>query len=128
MPRIVEILFEIFNSKEPNRRVTHVKNCLSNEEIERMINEAKKYKAEDEAAGARITAKNTFESYLYDLCNFIKDKKFKLETAVNETIAWLDVSQEVSEEDYDEKLEGLEATANAIVQKIRECRGSILYK
>ena len=41
--------------------ITNDKGRLSKEEIERMLAEAEKYKAEDEAAAARITAKNGFE-------------------------------------------------------------------
>ena len=35
--------------------------------------------------------------------------KSKLETAVNETIQWLDASQEASKEEYEEKQKELEA-------------------
>ncbi|CAH7681747.1 Hsp70 protein [Phakopsora pachyrhizi] len=41
------------------------------EEIERMVNEAKKYKAEDEAAALRIQVKNGLESYSCNLRNSI---------------------------------------------------------
>jgi L1 cell adhesion molecule like protein len=110
--------------------VTNDKGRLSKEEIERMVKEARKYKAEDETsvAAGRITAKNALESYSYNLLNFINDEKFKLKTAVIGTIAWLSVSQEVSKEEYDDKLVELEATADEIVQKIQECRSAIQYK
>ncbi|KAJ3925372.1 MAG: the 70-Kda heat shock cognate protein from rattus Norvegicus in post-Atp hydrolysis state [Lentinula lateritia] len=42
--------------------ITNDKGCLMKEEIERMVSEAEKYKAEDEAATARITAKNACRS------------------------------------------------------------------
>jgi len=77
--------------------------------------------AEDEAAAARIQAKNGLESYAYNLRNSITDEKLadkfeaadktKLETAVNETISWLDSSQEASKEEYDEKQKELEGVA-----------------
>jgi len=44
-------------------QITNDKGRLSKEEIERMVNEAEKYKAEDEAAASRITAKNGLETY-----------------------------------------------------------------
>ena len=119
--------------------ITNDKGRLSKEEIERMVNEAEKYKgqwsvswivirmlimspvAEDEAAAARIQAKNGLESYAYNLRNSITDEKLadkfeaadktKLETAVNETISWLDSSQEASKEEYDEKQKELEGVA-----------------
>ena len=43
--------------------------------------------------------------------------KTKLESAVNDTISWLDASQEVSEEDEEMQKE-LEAIANPIMQKL----------
>ncbi|KAI0336574.1 heat shock protein 70, partial [Cubamyces sp. BRFM 1775] len=82
--------------------ITNDKGRLSKEEIERMVNEAEKYKAEDEAAAARITARNGLESYAYNLRNSLTDEKLagkfdaadkkKLEDAVNEMILWLDSS------------------------------------
>jgi hypothetical protein len=51
------------------------KGCLSKEEIEHMVSEAEKYKSEDEAASARITAKNSLESYLYNLHNSSNGEK-----------------------------------------------------
>ncbi|KAH9944803.1 hsp70 family member [Amylocystis lapponica] len=49
--------------------ITNDKGRLSKEEIEHMVNEAEKYKAEEEEATARITAKNGLESYSYNLRN-----------------------------------------------------------
>ena len=119
--------------------ITNDKGRLSKEEIDRMVEEAEKYKgkvddstilliltfslfsAEDEAAAARITAKNGLESYAYNLRNSLTDEKLadkfdaadksKLETAVNDTIKWLDGSQEGSKEEYEEKQKELEAIA-----------------
>jgi heat shock protein 1/8 len=108
--------------------ITNDKGRLSKEEIERMVSEAEKYKAEDEAAASRIQAKNALESYAYNLRNSINDEqlagkfadgdKAKLETAVNETISWLDASQEGSKEEYEEKQKELEAVANPIMQRL----------
>lgn len=119
--------------------ITNDKGRLSKEEIERMVQQAEQYKglyhcqdhlsflslihlvAEDEAAAARIAAKNGLESYAYNLRNSITDEKLadkfaagdkaKLEGAVNETISWLDASQEASKEEYESKQKELEAIA-----------------
>ncbi|KAF8212313.1 heat shock protein 70 family [Mycena galopus ATCC 62051] len=108
--------------------ITNDKGRLSKEEIDRMVEEAEKYKAEDEAAAARITSKNALESYAYNLRNSLNDEKLadkfeaadksKLEGAVNDTIKWLDASQEGSKEEYEEKQKELEAIANPIMQKL----------
>ncbi|MCL6394766.1 molecular chaperone DnaK, partial [Pectobacterium atrosepticum] len=47
--------------------ITNDKGRLSKEEIDRMVSEAEKFKAEDEAAAARIIAKHGRESYVYNL-------------------------------------------------------------
>jgi len=113
--------------------ITNDKGRLSKEEIERMVSEAEKYKAEDELASARIAAKNGLESYAYNLRNSINDEKLagkfdaadktKLETAVNEAITWLDSSQEASKEEYEERQKELEGIANPIMQKLYASAG-----
>lgn len=50
--------------------------------------------------------------------------KSKLETAVNDTIHWLDASQEASKEEYEEKQKELEAIANPIMQKLYGSTGA----
>ncbi|THU85982.1 heat shock protein 70 [Dendrothele bispora CBS 962.96] len=74
--------------------ITNDKGRLTKEEIEGMVNEAEKYKAKDEAAAACITAKND---------KFDAADKAKLDAAINETISWLNNSQEASKEEYEEK-------------------------
>ncbi|KAJ7717710.1 Hsp70 protein-domain-containing protein [Mycena metata] len=55
--------------------ITNDKGRLLKEEIDRMVDEAEKYKAEDDAAAARITSKNAVESYTYNLRNSLNNKK-----------------------------------------------------
>ncbi|ORY98446.1 hsp71-like protein [Syncephalastrum racemosum] len=108
--------------------ITNDKGRLSKEEIERMVADAEKYKAEDEAAAARIQAKNGLESYAYNLRNSLSEEKVsgaldagdkeKLDKAVNEAIEWLDNSQEASKEEYESKQKELEEIANPIMQKL----------
>ncbi|KAL1675707.1 heat shock protein HSS1 [Schizophyllum commune] len=113
--------------------ITNDKGRLSKEEIERMVSDAEKYKAEDEAAANRIQAKNALESYSYNLRNTLNEEKVaeklepgdksKLETAINETITWLDNSQEASEEEYKDRQKELEGVANPIMQKLYGAAG-----
>ncbi|KAM0746773.1 heat shock protein 70 [Meredithblackwellia eburnea MCA 4105] len=112
--------------------ITNDKGRLSKEEIDRMVSEAEKYKAEDEAAAARIQSKNGLETYAYNLRNSIdgdlKDKleasdKETLDKAITETISWLDGAAEASKEEYDEKQKELEGIANPIMQKVYAAAG-----
>jgi heat shock protein 1/8 len=105
--------------------ITNDENRLSKEEIERMANEAEKYKSEGKAANARIAAKNRLESYSYNLLNLINYEKRKLEEAANEAISWLDNSQEASKEEYEKKLKELEGIVNPIMQKLYAGAGGI---
>ena len=107
--------------------ITNDKGRLSKEDIERMVADAEKYKAEDEAAAERIQAKNGLESYTYNLRNSLNEEglsskleasdKENLKKAIDETIEWLDHSQEGSIDEYKEKQKELEEIANPILQK-----------
>ncbi|KAI9205071.1 hsp71-like protein [Polychytrium aggregatum] len=108
--------------------ITNDKGRLSKEEIERMVADAEKYKAEDAAAADRIQSKNGLETYAYNLRNSINDEKLsaafkpgdkaKLESAVQEVINWLDHNQEASKEEYEHKQKDLEKVANPIMSKL----------
>jgi len=114
--------------------ITNDKGRLSKEEIDRMVNDAEKYRKEDEEAASRISAKNGLESYAYSLRNTTQDDKLadkfdaadkkKLEDAISETIKWLDASQEASKEEYEEKQKELESIANPIMQRFYGAGGA----
>mmetsp|Transcript_11537 Transcript_11537/g.28776 ORF Transcript_11537/g.28776 Transcript_11537/m.28776 type:complete len:583 (+) Transcript_11537:512-2260(+) len=57
--------------------ITNDKGRLSKEDIERMVEEAEKYKHEDELTRQKIEAKNSLENYAYNIRNTIKDEKIK---------------------------------------------------
>jgi heat shock protein 1/8 len=107
--------------------ITNDKGRLSKEDIERMLAEAEKYKEEDEAEAARISAKNGLESYAYSLKNTLADSKVDekldaadkeaLKTEIDKTVAWLDESQQATKEEYEEHQKELEAVANPIMMK-----------
>jgi L1 cell adhesion molecule like protein len=113
--------------------ITNDKGRLSKEDIERMVNDAEKYKAEDEEVAARIQARNGVESYAYNLRNTlqedkVKDKlepddKEKLEKAINEAIEWLDNSHEASKDEYESRQKELEEIANPIMMKLYQGEG-----
>ncbi|RAO70648.1 uncharacterized protein BHQ10_006660 [Talaromyces amestolkiae] len=103
--------------------ITNDKGRLSKEEIERMLAEAEKYKAEDEAEASRIQAKNGLESYAYSLKNTLGEGKLtieaadkeKLEAEIEKTISWLDSNQTATKEEYEAQQKELESVANPII-------------
>jgi len=108
--------------------ITNDKGRLSKEEIERMVAEAEKYKADDEKVAQRIQSRNGLESYAYNLRNTLQDEKItgkldpadkkKLEDSIQESITWLENNQEAEKEEYDHKQKSLEEVANPIMMKL----------
>merc|ERR1712137_605234 len=99
--------------KENKITITNDKGRLSQDEIERMVQEAEKYKAEDDANKNRVEAKNGLENYCYSLKSSIegdevKDKipeedKTALLNAINEATSWLDANQTAEKEEWEEE-------------------------
>jgi L1 cell adhesion molecule like protein len=119
--------------KENKITITNDKGRLSQDDIERMVQEAEKYKAEDDANKNRIEAKNGLENYCYSLKSSIEgeevkdkipaDDKGKLLAAIQETTSWLDGNQTAEKEEFEEKQKALEAIAMPILQKMAGAGG-----
>merc|ERR1711871_349362 len=113
--------------------ITNDKGRLSKEDIERMVQEAEKYKAEDETNRARIEAKNGLENYAYSMRNTMDDEKVKdkidqsdkdtLKKAIDDTISWLDANQMAEKDEFEHKQKELEAIANPIMTKMYQAGG-----
>ena len=86
---------------------------LSLDDIERMVSDAEKFKAEDDKQKKRIAAKNNLESYCFNMKSTIEDEKLKdkigeaerktIMDKCNEVIAWLDANQTAEEDEYKDK-------------------------
>merc|ERR1712121_306526 len=61
--------------KENKITITNDKGRLSKEDIEKMVNDAEKYKTEDDAQRKRIEAKNSLESYCFQIKSSVDDEK-----------------------------------------------------
>jgi len=105
------------------------KSRLSEEEIERMVQEAEKYADEDNALRENIEAKNQLESYLYGLKSQVSDdsqlgKKISAEDKktvldlLKEKISWLDEHATATKEDYEEQKSAVESVVNPIISKL----------
>ncbi|RIA85502.1 hsp71-like protein [Glomus cerebriforme] len=101
--------------------VTNDKGRLSKEEIERMIDEAEKYRIDREKITQKIQARNVLESYAYnlrELVQYIDNMRNKLNDAIQESITWLDNNQEAEKDEYEYKQKLLEDIANPIAIKL----------
>ena len=79
---------------------------LSKEEIDKMIEEAEKFKQEDEARANNIQSRNRLETMLYDKKNAVENEteevKNTLMPIIDEGITWLDNNKEAPTERYEE--------------------------
>merc|ERR1719449_510313 len=65
------------SGKQEKITITNDKGRLSKEEIERMVSDAEKFKAEDDKQKERIAAKNGLESYCFNMKSTMEDEKLK---------------------------------------------------
>ncbi|KAK5973505.1 Endoplasmic reticulum chaperone BiP, partial [Trichostrongylus colubriformis] len=114
--------------------ITNDQNRLSPEDIERMINDAEKFADEDKRVKEQVEARNELESYAYSLKNQIGDNeklggkldaddKKTIETAVEETISWLESNREASVDDLKEHKKDLEGKVQPIISKLYKDAG-----
>jgi len=106
--------------------ITAEKGRLSEEEIERMVQEAEEFAEEDKRTKQRIEGRNALESYCYRLKGMMdddekpldlsEDDRDTLSEAISKSLEWLDDNQEAEKEEYDEKQKELEDVANPIVK------------
>lgn len=61
--------------RENKITITNDKGRLSKDDIDRMVREAEKYKAEDDAQRDKVQAKNSLESYAYHMKSTVEDEK-----------------------------------------------------
>ena len=119
--------------KSQNIQITNDKGRLSSEEIERMVQEAEKYKEQDEQVKLRIEAKNELENYMYSIKGSINEPAVKeklsseeieqLETNVRNTEEWLDSHQSEEAEVYQGKTKALQEIVSPILSKLHQAAG-----
>nr|4PO2_A Chain A, Heat shock 70 kDa protein 1A/1B [Homo sapiens]4PO2_B Chain B, Heat shock 70 kDa protein 1A/1B [Homo sapiens] len=105
--------------------ITNDKGRLSKEEIERMVQEAEKYKAEDEVQRERVSAKNALESYAFNMKSAVEDEglkgkiseadKKKVLDKCQEVISWLDANTLAEKDEFEHKRKELEQVCNPII-------------
>ena len=113
--------------------ITNDKGRLTKEEIERMVNDAEKYKAEDELVKKKIEAKNGFENYCFQMKNtlneeklkdvFTEDEKKTIEEASKEGLQWLEGNAEADADAIEGKQKELEAKFNPIMMRVYQQTG-----
>lgn len=110
--------------------ITNDKGRLSQEEIDRMVQEAEQYAEEDKAIKGKIEARNGLENYAFSLKNQVNDEnglggqideddKQAILDAVKEVNDWLeDNAATATMEDFEEQKEQLSSVAYPITSKL----------
>ena len=100
-----------------------------------MVNDAEKFKADDEKQKERISAKNGLESYCFNMKTTLDDEKVKdkiseddMKTIVDkcdEAIKWLDANQLAEVEEFNDKQKEVESVCNPIITKLYQGAGGM---
>merc|ERR1712109_251965 len=116
------------SGKSQKITITNDKGRLSKEEIEKMVNDAEKFKAEDDQQKERIAAKNGLESYCFNMKSTVEDDKLKgkisesdlktISDKCEETIKWLDQNQSAEVDEFKHKQSEIEGICNPIISKL----------
>ncbi|CAF1341357.1 unnamed protein product [Rotaria sp. Silwood1] len=114
--------------KEKNIKIQNNQGQLSPEEIKEMIQNAKKYEKEDELQRERIKARNSLESYCFNMKASINDDKVSSKLSINEktkihetiesTLKWIELNQLAEKDEFEHKLKEIENICSSIITKI----------
>merc|ERR1712186_203287 len=111
--------------------ITNDKGRLSQEEIERMVNEAEQFADEDKKVKERVDAKNAFDGYIHSMRSATEgsgenkglsekldsDDKEKIMDALKDGQSWLDSNPEADAEEVKEKHKEIEGICAPIISK-----------
>ena len=118
--------------KKNNITISNDKGRLTAEDIEGMVQEAEKYKEEDEKIQEKIESKNKLEAFVYQVKSTISDEKVtdKIEsddlttinTVLNDVESWLNVEDHETE-DYEKKYIEINNKVSPIMTKLHQGGG-----
>merc|ERR1712121_603772 len=116
--------------KQNKITITNDKGRLSKDDIERMVNEAEQFKAQDDEQKERISAKNSLESYIFNVKASLGEEQIKnklseeekklLKSKLDESLSWLDANQTAEKEEFADKQKELEGLVNPIMSKLHQ--------
>ncbi|EFB16205.1 hypothetical protein PANDA_020501 [Ailuropoda melanoleuca] len=131
----VETLAVDQSTRKEKITITNDKGRLSKEDIEHMVQEAEKYKAEDEKQRDKVSSKNSLESYAFNMKATVEDEKLqgkindedkqKILDKCNEIINWLDKNQTAEKEEFEHQQKELEKVCNPIITKLYQSAGGM---
>ena len=120
--------------KSQNITIKNERGRLSDEDIEKAIRDAEKFKEEDERMAKRVEAKNGLEGLVFSAKNSLSDEKLKdkisesdrteLEAKIKETQEWMDSHLDATTEEYEDKTKEFEAVSHRVFQSAYGASGA----
>nr|XP_018911555.1 PREDICTED: heat shock protein 68-like [Bemisia tabaci] len=112
--------------RERNIVIKNDKGRLSREEIDRMVNEAERYKEEDDKQRAKVAARNQLESYIFNVKQAAEEAGDKLSAEDKQSVQeecqaalqWLDNNTLADVEEFNYKLQELQKKCSPIMSKM----------
>merc|ERR1711917_77362 len=122
------------SGKQEKITITNDKGRLSKEDIEKMVNDAEKFKSEDDAQKERISARNGLESYIFNLKSTLDQEEVRkkldetdisqAKTKLDEALAWLDSNQLADKDEFVDKQKDLESDLKKLMEKLYSSSGA----
>ncbi|KAI4467293.1 heat shock protein 70kda [Holotrichia oblita] len=114
------------SGKSKNITIKNDKGRLSQNDIDRMVDEAERYKEEDEKQRQKIAARNQLESYIFNIKQTVDIASDKLSEADKKTVQeeceqclrWLDSNTLAEKEEYEDKQKHLTSVCSPIMTKL----------
>lgn len=119
--------------KQNKITITNDKGRLSKAQIEAMVQDAERFKDEDDKQRDRIQAKNQLEAYAYSVKSTIEDdaikskisdsERNKVTDKVKEIITWIDNNQLAEKDEFEHRYKELESICKPIMTKLYQGTG-----
>ncbi|XP_060553520.1 heat shock protein 70 B2-like [Ruditapes philippinarum] len=115
------------NNKMNKITIKNERGRLSKDDIDRMVNEAEKYREEDEKQRQRVDARNKLEAYVFSVKQSVSevsddklssDEKETVKNTCEECVKWLDNNTTAEKEEFEYKLEEIQKKISPIMVKL----------
>lgn len=114
-------------------QIKNDKGRLTQEEIQRMLSDAEKFKHDDEKQRERISSKNKLESYIFSVkqaidesnnSNLSSSDKSKIEEYCNKEFKWLDANQTAEKDEYEFHFKELSRKCSPLMSKMHNSKST----
>ena len=126
--RIMNVTAEEKSTKNVKKiTIKNERGRLSQDDIDRMVSDAEKFKEQDEKVRKRVEAKNALEGYCFGVRNSLSNEQFasavsqedkdKINKEIDDALAWIDINQDAEISDFEAKQKELEGKLMPLMQR-----------